>query len=164
MKAIHLISTTRAPVISLRDYTNKIIRTGALLAEYFEFIKIFRHTLANRTTVNTTCWLVIYLARTGYGSNGSSSTPHDNWHLRMTIYETPTLYERMVNKAETITIVAEYEDRDAFDIRDLGECLANAPWSEVPPRITLDEHEAHKFLSGETVPIGSLLDDTVSST
>lgn len=82
----------------------------------------------------------------------------------MTIYETPTLYERMVNKAETINVVAEYEDRGTFDIRDLGEYLAKTPWSEVPPKIILNEHEAHKFLSGETVPIGSLLDDTIPRT
>lgn len=82
----------------------------------------------------------------------------------MTIYETPTLYERMVNKDETITVVAEYEDRDTFDIRDLGECLAKTPWSEVPPKIMFNEHEAHKFLSDKTVPIGRSLDNTVSST
>lgn len=153
-----------APAISLQDYAHKIIRTGTLLAEYLEFVKIFRYTLTNRTTVNTTCWLVIYLARTGYRSNGSSSTPRDNWHLRMTIYETPTLYERMVNKAETITVVAEYEDRGTFDIQDLGEYLANLPCCEVPSQIILGEREAHKLLSDKTVPIGSLLDDTVSST
>ena len=82
----------------------------------------------------------------------------------MTIYETSTLYERMVNKAETINVVAEYEDRDAFDIQDLGEYLAKTPWNEVPPKITLNEHEAHKLLSDKTVSIGRSLDDTVSST
>ena len=157
----HQLNRYITPTISLQNYTKKIITTSAPLAEYLEFIKKFRYALASRDIINTTCWLVISLNRKGYEDTGTS---HGDWCFRMAIYETPTLYERMVNKDETITVVAEYEDRDAFDIQDLGEYLANAPWNEVPLRITLDEHEAHKFLSGETIPIGSLLDDTVSST
>lgn len=126
-------------------------------AELFHY-RVNDVALAYRHPTNT-CWLLISLEH----KTCDHSEP-GNWSLRMTIYETPTLYERMVNKDETITVVAEYEDRDAFDIQDLGEYLANAPWNEVPPRITLDEHEAHKFLSCETVPIGSLVDNTVSST
>lgn len=49
-----------APAISLRDYTHKIIRTGTLLAEYFEFILKFRRALAYRHPTNT-CWLLISL-------------------------------------------------------------------------------------------------------
>lgn len=70
----------------------------------------------------------------------------------------------MVNKTKTITVVAEYEDRDAFNIQDLGEYLAKTPWNEVPPKIILNEHEAHKFLSDKTVPISRSLDNTVFRT
>jgi hypothetical protein len=82
----------------------------------------------------------------------------------MTIYETPTFYEWMVNKSETVTVIAEYEDKTTFDIQDLGEYLAKIPWYEVPSQIILDEYEAHKFLSDETVPISYLLDSPILET
>lgn len=77
----------------------------------------------------------------------------------MTIYETPTPYERMVNKTEILTIVAEYEDETTFDIQDFGEYLANLPCCEVPSQIILGEREAHKLLSDGTLPVSCLLDD-----
>lgn len=146
----HQCSHYRTPTISLQDYTRKIITTSAPLTEYLDFIRRFRYTLANRTIVNTTCWLVISLDRR---ERGSASAPHDDWCFQMTIYETPTFYEWTVNNSETVTVIDKYEDKTTFNIQDLGEYLAKTPWQEVPPQIILDEHEAHKFLSGETVPI-----------
>lgn len=155
----HQRNRYRTPTISLHDYTQKILSTGAPLTEYLDFIRTFRYALTNRTKVNTTCWLVIFLGRR---EHSNTSNPHDDWRLRMTIYETPTFYEWMVNKSETVTAIDEYEDKTTFEIQDLGEYLAKIPWYEIPSQIILNEHEAHKLLSDETVPIGRLLADAVS--
>jgi len=154
----HQRSCYRTPTISLQDYTKKIITTSASQAEYLEFIKKFRYALTSRDIINTTCWLVISLNRKSYEGTGAS---HGDWCFRMAIYETPTFYEWMINKTETITVVTEYEDQETFNIQDLGEYLAKAPWSEVSSQIILDEYEAHKFLSGETAPISYLLDSPI---
>lgn len=82
----------------------------------------------------------------------------------MTIYETPTFHEWMVNNSETVTTIDKYEDKTTFDIQDLGEYLAILLRYQVSSRIILSEREEHEFLSGKTVPISYLLDSTILET
>lgn len=77
----------------------------------------------------------------------------------MIIYETPTPYERMINKTEIVTIVAKYEDKTTFDIQDFGKYLANLPCHEIPSQFTLSEREAHELLSDGILPVSCLLND-----